>query len=404
VEITLTDGRVWEGVIVRENADAIVLDTVGGEIEISRKAVAKIDRKPTRREIYRDKLDKMDKTDPNRQYLLALWARRNGLLREAEYHLNYAIGLDPDHEGARLALGHVRHEGKWMPEEEAKEAQGLRFYGGRWMTKEAAALAETEDLKKELKGEVERRVRALADAIATARTEETRYRAVRELMSFRDPFGADAVLKLMNHDSADVREVAIRAVDRLKLSNADARILSLALRDADAFVRDRARKTIEHDWKEWMLAEVLAALSSGDPPAVRFSAALLLGVVKDVNAVEPLIDALYVAYRARTPETPPPTLGLTGLSVRDSAPGAGAGAGPVIYDPVAGPVGAGPGAAWRPLDAPDDDRFAYLVNYAALDALRAITGRDFGVNKRAWRQWWLEAGDDFRIWKEVEVK
>jgi len=400
-EVTLLDGRVWEGVIVRENKDTLVLETVGGEIEISRTAIKDIDRKPTRRELYQIKLDAIDRNDPDQHYLLGLWCRRQNMSREAEYHLNYAVGLDPEHEGARRALGQVKYEGKWMPEAEAKTAQGLRFYAGRWMTKEAAALAEAEDLKNAMKTELTRQVRALAEIIASPRDDTAKRRAMRQLYTLRDPLAADAMIELMRHRAPEVREIAIQAADRLKLDGADDEILQRALFDEDATVRDRARKSLETRWKPTMLDATLKALGDPEQPMARFAAALVLGVAKDPTTVDALIDALYVTYvLKRTEEPAPPSMGLGGFVTRE--PGPFDGRGPIITDPVAGVVGAGPGLTWRPVDAPDDDRHTYIINYAALDTLRAMTQKDFGVNKRAWREWWDANRDDFKVWKEVK--
>lgn len=399
-QITLHDGRVWKGVIVREEPGKLVLNTVGGEVEIARDAIRHIDRRPTPRQLYQVKLARIDNDDADQHYLLGLWCGHSQLFREQEYHLNYAVGLDPDHAGARRVLGHVKYDDRWMPEAEAKEAQGLRYYGGRWMTKEAAAIAETEELKRDLRKELERQVRALAEIIASPRSEKAKYRAVRQLYTMRDPLAYDTIVQLMRHRSADVRDIAIRAADKLKLAGADTEILHLALYDEDAAVRDRARKSIAGRWNDGMLPETLRALKHPDKPVVRFAAALLLGIVKDPAAIDALIDAIYVTYALRrSGEAGPPVIGLRGrLQPRRTPPLASGG---VIYDPVAGVVGAGPGVTWRPIDAPDD-RYMYLINYAALDALRAITYKDFGVNKRAWREWWEEIRDEFHVWKEIK--
>ena len=123
-----------------------------------------------------------------------------------------------------------------------------------------------------------------------------------------------------------------------------------------------------------------------------------MGIAKDPATIDDLITALYVTYRVRrTGEAGPPPIGLTAHHVVRSPvqvlPGG------VLFDLAAGVVG---GRIWKPVDAPDDPRYAYIINYAALDALRAITLQDFGVNKRAWRDWWDENRDDFKVWKEIK--
>jgi hypothetical protein len=148
-----------------------------------------------------------------------------------------------------------------------------------------------------------------------------------------------------------------------------------------------------------MLTETLTALKDQDTPMAPFSAALVLRVARDPVSVEPLIDALYVTYVFKRGEDEgAPKIGI-GVAPRH--PGPLDSRGPVIIDPVAGVVGAGPGVNWRPLDAPDDDMHEYIINYAALDTLRSMTQKDFGVNKRAWREWWDANRDEFKVWNDV---
>ena len=394
-EVTLTDGRTWEGAIVRESKDEIVLKTVGGEVTIPTVNIRTIDRGPTRREQYDVRAAAIDAKDPDQHYLLGLWCRKQGLNREADYHLNYACGLEPDHEGARRALGQVKYEGKWMLEAEAKEAMGLRLYDGRWMTKEAAALAEAEALRRDLTRRLEREVQLIAAVIAEPKNDQARREAEDRLAAIRDPLAFDSILALMRHKDPGVRQAALRAADRLSIPGTAGETLLHGLYDEDAYVRERARKILEKRWNDTMTLESLKALREPDNPPVRFAAALVLGVGRPVQAVEPLIEAIYTPYAVVRGGEGAPQLGIRGYSVRE---GGVDGRGPVWSDPTVGVVGAGPGVAWRPIDAPDD-RTQYLVNYAALDALRAITHKDFGLNKRAWREWWHDAKDDFRAFK-----
>jgi hypothetical protein len=403
--ITLTDGRFWEGKITGETAGTVTIRTVGGAVDVPRDTIRSIEHKPTERELYEQKLEQIDKTSVNAHYLLGLWCQRHRLPKEAEYHLNYAVALDTNHAGARAALGHVKYEGKWVPESQAKEAQGLRFYDGRWMTKEAADLAEAEDLRRELQREVARQVRATAQDIVAPLNERQRQRAIARLINWHDPLAFEAIVKLLRHRETQVREVALRAIERLAIPGSDEEVLLHALYDSEEEVRERARAMTRGAWRFEMLAEALKALANPDEPQVRVAAARLLGEVKEVRAMDALIENLYHTYRVKvTGGEGPPAIGIIRQRnyVRDVdvrvAPGA------VGYDPVVGQAERveGVGTNWRPLDAPDDPRLVFIVNYAALDALRAITGLDFGVNKTAWREWWEDNRDTFTVWKEVK--
>ena len=345
--------------------------------------------------MYERKLKLIDKSSADHHFLLGLWARRRRLLREATYHLNYAIAIDPDHPGSRRVMGQVKYKGKWMPEAEAKKAQGLRFYKGRWMTEEAAVAEEAADLKRILTEQIGRRIRAFASIIDKPKNDSARRRATDALIHFRDTLGHPALVKLLRHRSPAVREVAIRAVDKLGIEGVDREIFTHALYDVDGYVRARARGVLKRHWEGGMLVDTLNALRKPKEPGARFNSALILGVIKDISSVDALIRAIYVTQKKKDSNDWEEPSMLRGFIIRkrDKLNTGG----PIISDPVAGVVGAGPGSRWRPIDAPADPRYTYLINYAALDALRAITQNDFGVNKKAWRKWWDENRDDFHV-------
>ena len=92
-------------------------------------------------------------TDPESLMELARWAGENELRTDYKRLLNKVIGLDPDHEEARQALGYVRHDGDWMlrakrdlmvkkQREAAFEAQGLTKVQGVWVGEDEVADAE----------------------------------------------------------------------------------------------------------------------------------------------------------------------------------------------------------------------------------------------------------------------
>jgi hypothetical protein len=91
---------------------------------------------------------------------LYLYAKEQKLAAKAKELLKEIVKLEPDHEAARKELGHVKHEGKWMPEAEAKKLaksdeekqmkeKGLVRYKDKWVTPE-----EKESLEHTAKGEV----------------------------------------------------------------------------------------------------------------------------------------------------------------------------------------------------------------------------------------------------------
>lgn len=77
---------------------------------------------------------------PEGCYELALWARERGFASESQRLLEQTVALDGFHEGARLALGHRQHEGRWYSDDEYKrEVLGLVLGpDGRWVQRPEA--------------------------------------------------------------------------------------------------------------------------------------------------------------------------------------------------------------------------------------------------------------------------
>jgi len=145
--VHLKEGGTLEGKVVAEDATSVTLDTRFGRQTIERSRIDRIEKKPTSEEELAEREAKLKPGTPDEWFALAEFAGRHGLKKERDRLLDKVLVLDPDHEGANLARGRVRHEGKWMTpaerdakvkaaDEAAKRAQGLVEYDGRWITAE----------------------------------------------------------------------------------------------------------------------------------------------------------------------------------------------------------------------------------------------------------------------------
>jgi hypothetical protein len=83
-----------------------------------------------------EKRSKLDANDAAGRLALARWAEQNGLIESARDLYRELLALRPDDPIARERLGHRKHEGRWMTEEEYLAATGHVRYGGKWVTKE----------------------------------------------------------------------------------------------------------------------------------------------------------------------------------------------------------------------------------------------------------------------------
>lgn len=223
------DGRRIEGEVVKKTATEVVFKTRFGTVTFPASDVKEIIKKKTRDQEYDERLGRAKSA--NDFFELGQWCTENKLKRRGKKHFEKAIELDPNHEGANLALGRVKykdewmtpeerderqraerteemaergfvqHEGQWVtPEEKAKLEQGLVKHEGRWMTK-------AESMK--LKGFIEFEGEWLPESHALARESHARLLKLAEA-KLGIAFGNDVVV-IGDADAGVLDTIAKRA-------------------------------------------------------------------------------------------------------------------------------------------------------------------------------------------------
>jgi tetratricopeptide (TPR) repeat protein len=146
----MKDGRSIEGSLVRETQTQYVVKTIGGEQTLDKSAVASVDKKSSPKDEFDQKFKACKPTDAEEFYQLGLWCEQNKLKAEAVKTFKKALEIDPQHEGAHKALGHVQYKGAWMTpaerdavvkkeEVDEQKASGKVQYKGQWVTPEEKA-------------------------------------------------------------------------------------------------------------------------------------------------------------------------------------------------------------------------------------------------------------------------
>jgi hypothetical protein len=118
--ITLKDGRKLTGKIREAGPDTYRIILRQGSLEVPRADVVSIEEGPIPEEVYRDRARDLADDDLEGHLALARWCRKEGLDREFRWEMGRVLEIDPDHAEAREALGYVRHEERWITEEEHK--------------------------------------------------------------------------------------------------------------------------------------------------------------------------------------------------------------------------------------------------------------------------------------------
>jgi hypothetical protein len=154
-EILLTNGNKLEGKARRENGK-VVIDTGTGEVTLPAEDVRQITAGPTRLDLYRERIAKLDAKDAAAHIAVADWCREKKLPDLEKQHLRAVLSIDADHEAARTRLGFIRYDGKWLTETEYRLARGFVKVGDEWLTPDeiearksaaAAAKAQKEHVK-----------------------------------------------------------------------------------------------------------------------------------------------------------------------------------------------------------------------------------------------------------------
>ena len=73
---------------------------------------------------------------------LAEWCREQGCKDQRESHLQRILDLDPDHAGARHALGYSQLGGEWVTRDGIQRRRGYQRYAGRWRLPQEIELIE----------------------------------------------------------------------------------------------------------------------------------------------------------------------------------------------------------------------------------------------------------------------
>jgi len=146
--VTTRDGTVYEGKIVVNNDEKIIIATTfDGRVTIPKDQVQAVDETtPPLRDQLKFRAD-LAKDDVQRLWDLYKWAKERGFKEELTYILMRIIELAPKNGKARKLLGHEKVDGTWMTPEEKEvylkekeeaemRAKGLVRYGEEWVTPE----------------------------------------------------------------------------------------------------------------------------------------------------------------------------------------------------------------------------------------------------------------------------
>jgi len=136
-EVVLRNGARFEGQ-VKESGDTVTVVMDFGSMTFKKIDVARVVRSTSALAEFDAKILDLKVDDLEGRYKLGLWARQKELNQRAQKTFEEILVRDPEHAGAREALGYRKHEGRWLSEDQIKIEKGLELFRGEWVRRDLA--------------------------------------------------------------------------------------------------------------------------------------------------------------------------------------------------------------------------------------------------------------------------
>jgi hypothetical protein len=296
------------------------------------------------------------------QWELALWCRDHKLAAQRETHLRRVIELEADHAEARRALGYSRIDGQWTTQDELMTKRGLVKYKGQWKYPQEIEILENKRKSETAQQEWCQKVKRWRGWLGTDRHEQAR----QNIRTITDPVAIKALtLGLRDDQDPHARLLFVEALSKIDTTETARALAIAAIYDDVEEVRLNCLDYLQTKPRPEVVAYFAGKLKDKDNLVVNL-AALGLGRMKDPSAVGPLIDAVVTTHTFKVAN--PGGEGGTNAAFGSGPGGRPAGGGLS--------VGGGPKYIRRP-----------IPNQTVLDALVALTHRNFNFDKQAWKYW-----------------
>ena len=371
-----TGGRI-EGELLYKDDQHYKIRTTHGTVLLTLDSVVRTESAPSPFEQYRKRKAQAPAT-PAGQVELAEWCGENGFSRERRDHLRRALELDPNYEPARRALGYVRVDGLWVEGRTIIE----RGRSAAERKRQAQAAADPEKLAAAIQTNWHRRITAIKATQLDSSLARLVEKGRRRILEIRDPLAIVPLVRILSDGSLVCRELLVDTLTHFSEDVATANLSALALIDPNREIRRQVIRELERRKDPRVIAQFRQALVSNNDMLIR-RAAEGLGALRARDALHELIDTLK-ARRLKRPV----------LSLRRYFNGFG-----LTFDIAYLQVGStvvpiNPTIAlpcWSPMIEPPGPLVEVTVfRTEVLEALRRISGADFGFDQAAWIRWYEE--------------
>lgn len=393
--VRLKNGGELRGQVDRRSGptspEVTIESLTGAVIVVEREHVQFVTRRPLIVEEYETRSRKATETVES-QWALAEWCRQNALKSQRENHLTRVVELDPNHEEARKALGHIQHDGEWTTRDELMASQGYVRHKGKYITSQELELIEKSKAELEAEREWFTKVRLWFGWI-NGRNDERRDQALAAMSQIDDRNAIPALAKsLRNESNRMLRVMLVEVLSRMPGGATVPVLVNQSLLDDDVEIRWLCLNGLRPEDYETARAMYLKELKSKSNVTL-CRAAQSLERVGDESCVTALVQALTTlhTYKISVPDNQQSVsfdsngqFSLGGVNGAMTIP-------PDIQAGIAtGQIN--PNALTQINGKPVKMKQVLVKqkvdNKEVLSALQRITGQSFGYDKRSWTLWW----------------
>lgn len=368
----LASGGVVEGEILEQGPSGYRVKTTFGTVVLARDAVVRVEAAPSPFDEYAQRVEALGNT-ALQHFELAQWCEQRGLTNERRKHLARATELDYDFAPARAALGHVRVGQLWVdgrtPSDRGRKPDGPK---------------DQDALVTAVQSQWFVRVRAIRDTLLENSDPIAVAQGQNKIDEISDPLAIVPMSEVLGRGARVSREALIRGLSRFSEDEATLNLAVLALVEPEQDLRALALSELAKRGDDRVGVQFRRALLSDNDLLIRRGAEAC-GALKVASAVPALIDALKV-QRRRVVEVPLSRYFDEWVSVYNNPRYIIVGGNSrVTYVPRIG-VTAVAGVFTAP-EPRYEARDVTVYRTEVLEALKQITGQNFGFDETAWRRW-----------------
>lgn len=381
----LSGGGTIEGELVQYKGDQMVIKVGSGTVSVNKSMVARVEQGPSPAEQYDARAARLDPT-ADAHVELARWCEDKLLSRQAREHYLAALKLDPDHAAVRSRLGFVKAGDQWVARREALQAR-----------KAAAAAQKPPDHNLVYRRKQWRRQfqKLNAGPLSAWLYSDEAQQARQQVVALTDPAAVEPLLEVFGKvEAAEKRQMLVEALAHIGGDEAALALVDVLTRDPDDGVAAKARVALADIESDTALLKMNNLARTGNELARnRVALALADTGSRGMTGVPHLIRNLITREERIIHHEPTESQrswfasGTHSAYVSDLEPvvaEAAVGWNPVISYLVAGAV-----LDVKATMQPWKEHVWVTVRHPdALDALRRITGQDFGWDIRAWQRWY----------------